>query len=153
MRSALPCALALTTLLAALATGCAADTDGEGDVLASTDDELKAAREVYSCINAAEHFGVGLKVEGTGMELWWLDEAREIGIGKIDPKYKPTNPANAAFVAYKGFPELLDAQEPGSITILLEKPLLRRAPTGTAKFRGVTSQGAFTEYVLNCDRR
>lgn len=150
MRFHLACALALTTLLVG---GCAADADTtEGDAPTTADEDLKAAPATYRCVNDEDQVGIGFSIEAQGMQLWWLDEAREIGTGKIDPKYKPTNPDNRAFAAYKGFPELIDSHDPGSIVLLVEKPLLRRALKGTAKLRSTSEHGGFFEYVLACER-
>ncbi len=147
-RVSLPCSLVLSTLLIA---GCAgADDQDSGSV---DEEELSSAAASYKCVDDSNGIGVGFNLSAKEMELWWLEGGADIGVGKRDRKYRPTNPDNFNFAAYKGFDELIDSHDSGSITMLVDKPLLRRAKTGVAKLRSVSEHSGFSEYVLTCHRQ
>jgi hypothetical protein len=131
--------------------GCAGDDD---DVAPPAEDDLTAAAARYEC-TSPEISKISFHIQGTKMELDRALEDANNGPahGELDPNFRPTNPANRNFVAYKGFPELDDPHDPGSVTLLIDRKLLRRAATGPAKLRFVSEHSGFSEFQYACTKQ
>jgi hypothetical protein len=147
MLSARPFALVIVGITAL--AGCA----GEDDAAAPpAEDDLSAAAARYEC-TSPEIGKITFSLSGTKMNLVRAGGEEENATGELDPQFRPTNPANRNFVAYKGFPELDDPHDPGSVTLLIDKSMLRRAATGPAKLRFVSEHSGFSEFLYTCTKQ
>lgn len=105
----------------------------------------------YQC-TAPDKDRIVIAVNDTTAELTKFDGDEELGKaeGAIDPDFRPTNPENEIFAAFKGFEALIDSHDPGTVTLLVDKGLLRRAATGPAKLRETSEHGGLFETVYSC---